>query len=141
MLTFFVNKCFFLSLPPPPLPHHYPQGFPEFGATGASTDTCKTGAINTAEIHGHSGLRSEMNYESNVITTQWSTTRSSFDPKVLESVLRPVYIDWEDWTSCEWCLYGDAMPSKCVKRVDPFANPAQYSYSTYFGTLILCIYE
>ena len=65
-----MNKCFF-SLPPPFL-LLYPQGFPEFGATGASTDTCKTGAINTAEIHGHSGLRSEMNYESNVITTQWS---------------------------------------------------------------------
>jgi hypothetical protein len=108
-------------------------GFPEFGANGGALETCKTGVINTAETHGNSGLRVEMAYAEEDINSQWSATRSSSDPKVVESVLRPVYIDWEDWTSCEWCLYGDAMPSKCVRRIDPFASPAQYSYITYFG--------
>ena len=100
-------------------------GFPQFGsANNGDQEACRTTAINTASTHDHDQLRSEIKYNEASIQTQWDLLQTNDpSPTVVESLARPVYIDWNNWkTSCEWCLYGDAMPAKCIQRVDPFAR-------------------
>jgi hypothetical protein len=108
-------------------------GFPQFGSDG-NDGKCTTETINNKLTHSDEKLRTEMKYNQDTIDGAWSTLREDItNPAVVESVARPVYIDWTNWKSCEWCLYGDAMPSKCLRRIDPFANPPQYSYINYFS--------
>jgi hypothetical protein len=113
-------------------------GFPSFGMDG-SEEVCNTESINKLETHTNQHLRTQVNYDDDQVKrdrlqAQWKTLRSSTtNLAVIESIKRPIFIDWNDWHSCEWCLYGDAMPSKCIRRVDPFASPVQYSYVNYFS--------
>ena len=104
-------------------------GFPEFGTEGF-TEKCNTETINTKATHTNEGLQPESTYEQKTIDAKWQNLKGQSSKAAQESLLRPVYIDWNDWHSCEWCLYGDAMPAKCIRRQDPF-NPEQYSFINY----------
>eukprot|EP00944_MAST-04C_sp_MAST-4C-sp1_P012443 g12443.t1 len=99
--------------------------FPAFDETA----TCDVSNVNseTTQKDGSGDQRVETIYDSAKLDKIWT---KSISKSMLSRDFH--YIDANDRSSCDWCLYGESMPPKCIVREDPMIN-SQKSFVEYFS--------